>query len=142
MLKAPNYKEHQPIRLSTYGIIFMGTPHLGSDGADIGQLALNVASIFMSTNTKVVKSLKKDSVLLKQLLDDYGKISGEFDTTFAYETVETKIFGKRQMVSILILIQSTYLQYSDCATGFGSCTWCEDNSHKSRSYSYGQVCLP
>ncbi|MCJ1347902.1 hypothetical protein MMC31_006132, partial [Peltigera leucophlebia] len=98
MLKAPNYKEHQPIRLSTYGIIFMGTPHLGSDGADIGQLALNVASIFMSTNTKVVKSLKKDSVLLKQLLDDYGKISGEFDTTFAYETVETKIFGKRQMI--------------------------------------------
>jgi hypothetical protein len=80
----------------------MGTPHLGGNGVAFGQALTNIASIFVNADDKILKHLKHDSEFLLQLIDQYGPISGQFVTKFAYETLKTRtILGKDIMVSTL-----------------------------------------
>jgi hypothetical protein len=82
-------EEHRSIKLSTYGILFMGTPHQGSEGVDLQQLALRAANVIMSTDTGISKHLKRDSGWLRQQHGQYEPISRDFVTIFAYETLPT-----------------------------------------------------
>ncbi|MCJ1423210.1 hypothetical protein MMC29_001092 [Sticta canariensis] len=92
-------EEHQSIKLSTYGILFMGTPHQGISGVRLGAIMLNVASIFMTADDKILKQLERDSEWLQQQLGQYAPISGDFVTKFAYETHSTPIaLGRTIMV--------------------------------------------
>jgi len=95
-------EEHRSIKLSTYGILFMGTPHQGRSGVHLGKLILKVASIFVTADDKILKRLERDSELLQQQLGQYGPISGDFATTFAYEIFLTPLaLRKAFMVSIV-----------------------------------------
>lgn len=52
---------------STIGIVFMGTPHRGSDLASWGLMAtnlVNAASLGMGINKELLKTLKADSEML------------------------------------------------------------------------------
>ncbi|MCJ1429258.1 hypothetical protein MMC29_007171 [Sticta canariensis] len=92
-------EEHQSIKLSTYGIFFMGTPHQGGSGVQLGELVLKVASIFVTADDKILKHLERDSEWLQQQLGQYGPISRDFVTKFAYETYPTSVaLGKTIMV--------------------------------------------
>lgn len=78
----------------------MGTPHQGGNGVQLGELMLKVASIFVRADDKIVKHLERDSEWLQQQLGQYGPISGDFVTKFAYEMYPTNIaLGKTIMVS-------------------------------------------
>lgn len=93
-------EEHQSIKLSTFGIFFMGTPHQGSSGINLGELMLKVASIFMTTDDKTLKHLERDSEWLQQQLSQYGPISRDFVTKCAYEMYPTRVaLGRTIMVS-------------------------------------------
>lgn len=93
-------QEHYWIKLSTYGIMFMGTPHQGSSGASLADILLNVASICLTTDNKLLKHLQPNSEYLQQQLRDYGPISKDFATIFAYEMFPTRMpFGKQILVS-------------------------------------------
>ncbi|KAF2228898.1 hypothetical protein EV356DRAFT_456844 [Viridothelium virens] len=78
-------KDHRSIKLSTYGIIFMGTPHQGSDGVQFGKLLMNIASVFVAVDDCIDKYLERDSEWLQQQLSQYGLISRDFTTKFAFE---------------------------------------------------------
>ncbi|SLM38624.1 Tetratricopeptide-like helical domain [Lasallia pustulata] len=92
-------EEHRSIKLSTYGILFMGTPHQGGSGVHLGELMLKVASIFVTADDKILKHLERDSEWLQQQLGQYAPISNEFITKFAYEMFPTRIaLGKAIMV--------------------------------------------
>ncbi|MCJ1430387.1 hypothetical protein MMC29_008305 [Sticta canariensis] len=91
-------EEHRSIKLSTYGILFMGTPHQGGGGVHLGELLLKVGSIFVADD-KIIKHLEKDSEWLQQQLSQYGPISRDFVTKFAYEMYPTPVaLGKTIMV--------------------------------------------
>ncbi len=80
----------------------MGTPHQGGNGVRLGELMLNLASIFVKTNNKILQHLERGSEWLQQQLGQYAPISGHFVTIFAYETYPTPIaVGKSIMVSVL-----------------------------------------
>lgn len=81
------------ISLSTFGILFMGTPHAGGGGVTWGRLALNLASIVKHTNVEFLDVLERNSQWLEQQQVHYNSISSRFDTTFFYETYETLIPG-------------------------------------------------
>jgi hypothetical protein len=100
-------KEHESIKTSTYGIMFMGTPHQGGSGVQLGKLLVNVASVFVAADDRLLKHLERDSESLQQQLGQYGSISGDFVTKFAYEVYETPIaLGKSMMVRFtLVLLQ-------------------------------------
>ncbi|SLM35870.1 Ribosomal protein S5 domain 2-type fold, partial [Lasallia pustulata] len=84
-------EEHRSIKLSTYGILFMGTPHQGGSGVHLGELMLKVASIFVTADDKILKHLERDSEWLQQQLGQYAPISNDFVTKFAYEMFPTRI---------------------------------------------------
>lgn len=93
-------EEHRSIKLSTYGIFFLGTPHQGGNGVHLGELMLKVASIFVRVDDKILKHLERDSEWLQQQLGQYGPINRDFVTKFAYETYPTRIaLGKTLLVS-------------------------------------------
>lgn len=75
--------------MSTHGIIFMGTPHQGGDGVQLGKLLVNIASIFVATDDHILQHLERDSEWLQQQLGQYGPISGDFATKFAFEEYKT-----------------------------------------------------
>src|SRR5271170_3051533 len=77
--------------MSTYGIMFMGTPHQGGEGVAWGKRLVNVASIFIKTNHRLLNILERDSEALQQQLSQYTPISNDFETKFAFETKATPL---------------------------------------------------
>ncbi|OCL02321.1 tetratricopeptide repeat domain-containing protein, partial [Glonium stellatum] len=71
-------EEHRSIKLSTYGIVFMGTPHQGGSGVALGKLMVNIASVFVAADDRLLQHLEQDSEWLQQQLGQYGPISGDF----------------------------------------------------------------
>jgi hypothetical protein len=71
--------------------MFMGTPHQGGEGVAWGKRLVNVASIFIKTNHRLLNILEKDSEALQQQLSQYTPISGDFETKFAFETKATPL---------------------------------------------------
>ncbi len=53
-------EEQRSIKVSTYDIIFMGTLHQGGSGVHLGELMLNVASIFVTTKNGILQHLERD----------------------------------------------------------------------------------
>lgn len=115
----------------------MGTPHQGGSGVRLGQLMLNVASIFMNADDKVLKHLERDSEWLQQQLGQYAPIGGDFVTKFAYEIYPTPIgLGKTIMVSFIPFISIIYLSNSGGTAGFchrTRCGRCGTHCHTSKS---------
>ncbi|VUC28876.1 unnamed protein product [Clonostachys rosea] len=91
---------HRSIALSTHAIIYMSTPHQGGNGAQLGQMLANIASVFVPADDHLIRHLRQDSEWLKHLSRDYGRICDAFVTKFAYEEYETPIvLGHSLMVS-------------------------------------------
>ncbi|KAI6080082.1 hypothetical protein F4821DRAFT_104114 [Hypoxylon rubiginosum] len=67
----------------------MGTPHQGGNGVQLGRALVNIASIFIAADDHILKHLEPNSEWLQQLSGQYGPISGDFVTKFAYETYKT-----------------------------------------------------
>lgn len=91
-------EEHRSVKLSTYGIVFMGTPHQGGSGVALGRLMVNVASVFVKADDRLLQHLERDSEWLQQQLGQYGPISGDFVTKYAYEAYATPTALGRSMV--------------------------------------------
>lgn len=81
----------------------MGTPHQGGNGVQLGRVLANVASLFMEADDHLLKHLEKDSEWLQQQSGQYGPISSEFVTKFAYEEYPTTTaLGKKILVCALL----------------------------------------
>lgn len=77
----------------------MGTPHQGGSGVALGRLMVNV---FVAADDRLLLHLERDSEWLQQQLVQYGPISGDFVTKFAYEAYATPtVLGKSTVVSCL-----------------------------------------
>ncbi|PMD50120.1 uncharacterized protein K444DRAFT_546626, partial [Hyaloscypha bicolor E] len=67
----------------------------GGEGVAWGKRLVDIASIFVKTNDKLLNILEKDSEILYQ----YNSISGDFETKFAYEAKATLLaLGKAMIV--------------------------------------------
>ncbi|KAJ3472394.1 hypothetical protein NLG97_g11025 [Lecanicillium saksenae] len=84
-----SHPEHRSIKLSTYGIIFLGTPHQGASGAKLGQVVANVASLFVEADDRLLKRLEPDSEWLQQQQQQYATIGADFVTKLCYEEYPT-----------------------------------------------------
>jgi hypothetical protein len=78
----------------------MGTPHQGGSDVALGKLMVNVASVFMAADDRLLQHLERDSEWLQQQLGQYGPISDDFVTKFAFEEYATPtVLGKSIVVS-------------------------------------------
>jgi hypothetical protein len=95
-LATADHLVHQrSIKLSTYGVMFFGTPHMGTNGAEFQAALTNICRIFVSGNSKLLWTLTRDSDHLKLL---YLPISQDFKTVFFYEEYKTPLIGGVSMM--------------------------------------------
>ncbi|KAF2495908.1 hypothetical protein BU16DRAFT_459726, partial [Lophium mytilinum] len=96
-------REHiKAIKLSTYGVMFFGTPHQGTESASWGKVLANVTSVFRHTNTAILEHLERDSEWLEIQLEQYKTISSEVFTIFCFESYPTPLpAGRSMMVNLL-----------------------------------------
>ena len=63
------------IFLSTYGVVFLGTPHRGSPRAGLGILAANACkAMLQDANTGILRSLEQDSETLERIRESFERI--------------------------------------------------------------------
>ena len=67
----------------------MGTPHQGGSGVQLGKLMVNIASVFVAADNRLLRHLERDSEWLQQQLGSYAPISGDFVTKFCFEEYAT-----------------------------------------------------
>jgi hypothetical protein len=91
---------HHAIRLSTYGLFFLGTPHQGTDKASWGEILVSVASVFIHTNQNLLQHLGRDSEWLQQQLVQFASISNDFVTKFGYEAYPTPIAAGKSVLIV------------------------------------------
>lgn len=103
----------------------MGTPHQGGNGVQLGKLLVNVASVFVAADDRLMKHLKQNSEWLQQQLGQYNPISSGFITKFAYEEYETPtLLGHSIMVCSCFCWRMRKADSTGGVTGISSCFWC------------------
>ena len=102
----------------------MGTPHQGGSGVQLGKLIVNIASMFMAADDRVLKHLERDSEWLQQQLGQYGPISGDFVTKFAFEEYPTPtVLGHSIMVRRISTQIATITDSVGGTTSVGRRAW-------------------
>ncbi|KAF8509008.1 hypothetical protein BU17DRAFT_99331 [Hysterangium stoloniferum] len=77
--------QYKQIHLSTYGILFLGTPHQGTD------IVLKFISLCYQPNNILLKHLISHSELLQQQNSDFNAIAADFQMKCFYENLPTSL---------------------------------------------------
>ncbi|KAI1855087.1 hypothetical protein JX265_012275 [Neoarthrinium moseri] len=102
-LKTSQHEDYRGIYVSTYGLIFLGTPHSGSDmGAWAVMLqAMSDAVIpkaFWHSEPVLLKTLKKDNETLQNINNHFLDIYQRFKILMAHENHKTDLKGTKMLV--------------------------------------------
>ena len=84
------------IYVSTYGILFFGTPHHGSNIAKMAGIARRVLSALvpkriMDTNGQLLDALQKNSETLQNITDQFVALMKRFRVFFFWEQEKTHL---------------------------------------------------
>ncbi|PVF91068.1 hypothetical protein CPB86DRAFT_878704, partial [Serendipita vermifera] len=86
----PDYNsERRQIKVSTYGILFFGTPHSGANGVGLARLVGKLLSVYMVTDDSVLNDLNHNSAQLESIQTFYLDASKRIKSIFFYETDPT-----------------------------------------------------
>ncbi|RYP71368.1 hypothetical protein DL771_004856 [Monosporascus sp. 5C6A] len=102
-LKASQHEDYRSIYVSTYGIVFLGTPHTGSDMAAWGTVlqAMSDAVVpksFFQSESVLLKTLKRDNETLQNINNHFLDIYQRFKILMAHENHKTDLKGTRMLI--------------------------------------------
>lgn len=97
-------EHHKAVKNSTYGVLYMGTPHQGTDKISYLKIIRKIMAIYLGqyANDKLLDDLRPYSPFLEELQDTYNAISMDFDTTFFYETLPTPVRPQGVLVMVCL----------------------------------------
>ena len=78
---------------ATKGVIFLGTPHHGSDIASLGKIAAELSRIFVQNpNVQILRALESNSEVLERISRSFGQVLsfGQLNVHSFQEELETK----------------------------------------------------
>ncbi|KAH0533863.1 hypothetical protein FGG08_007514 [Glutinoglossum americanum] len=98
LIKSAEYNSHGrhptlgEIYASTKGVIFLGTPHRGSDKESLGEVVSKVAKFFFrQPNEQLLQTLKPDSHILENQRDQFTTISKDLPIVCIREELPTAV---------------------------------------------------
>jgi hypothetical protein len=102
-LKTSQHEDYRGIYVSTYGIIFLGTPHTGSE---MGSWAVTLQAMsdavvpkaFWHSESILLKTLKKDNETLQNINSHFLDIYQRFKIMMAHENHATDLKGTKMLV--------------------------------------------
>jgi hypothetical protein len=116
-VRTENHDDLRSVYVSTYGIIFLGTPHLGSGLATWGHMlqAMSEAVIprkFLETEPVLIKTLRKDNETLQNINNHFLDIYQRFQIHMAHENHKTDIKGSKLVPPHRLLLVLTFISLS------------------------------
>ncbi|KAF4343415.1 SERAC1 [Fusarium beomiforme] len=102
-VREPHLEDFRSIFVSTFGLVFLGTPHVGSDAATWGLIlqAMSDAVIpkrFFDSESVLLKTLKKDNETLANINSHFLDIYQRFEIHMIRENQETDIKGHKIII--------------------------------------------
>ncbi|PSR97731.1 hypothetical protein BD289DRAFT_403349 [Coniella lustricola] len=101
-MRASTHEDQRAIYVSTFAIVFLGTPHEGSDLARWGELLRGIFGVFprrmWDTDTPLIKTLLKDSETLDNINASFVEIQQRFRIHLVYENQKTDLKGTMALV--------------------------------------------
>lgn len=90
--------ELRSIKVSTYGVIFLGTPHMGANAARWGKMAemlvrMVTTKSWVDSNDALIHALGTNSETLQNITDSFVGLSMQFRMFFFWEELKTHIPG-------------------------------------------------
>ncbi|KAI0517817.1 hypothetical protein F5B22DRAFT_645521 [Xylaria bambusicola] len=102
-LRTSQHEDYRSIYVSTYGLVFLGTPHTGSDIATWGSVlqAMSDAVVprsFFQSESVLLKTLKRDNETLQNINSHFLDVYQRFKILMAHENHKTDLKGTRALV--------------------------------------------
>ncbi|KAI1082423.1 hypothetical protein F5B20DRAFT_578090 [Whalleya microplaca] len=102
-LRMSQHEDYRSIYVSTYGIIFLGTPHTGSDIATWGTMLQGMSDAvvprtFFQSESVLLKTLKRDNETLQNINNHFLDIYQRFKIIMAHENHKTDMKGTRMLI--------------------------------------------
>ncbi|KAI1452162.1 hypothetical protein F4805DRAFT_463047 [Annulohypoxylon moriforme] len=102
-LRASQHEDYRSIYVSTYGLIFLGTPHTGSDIAGWGTMLQGMSDAvvprtFFQSESVLLKTLKRDNETLQNINNHFLDIYQRFKILMAHENHKTDLKGTRMLI--------------------------------------------
>lgn len=84
------------IFVSTYGILFLGTPHNGSDKANLAVFSQRIVntvfpSKLVDTDSQLLQALRTGSEVLQEITDNFTPLMKNFRIYFFWEQKKTDL---------------------------------------------------
>jgi hypothetical protein len=121
-LKNNRNKAHGSIYSCTAGVVFLGTPHRGSDKVGLAKLVSNVAKVaFRQPNNNLVHNLDEDSDALERQRDSFTSISKDMPLVCLFEELPTGIglvSFQFPFPACCLFLEQIVPQRSACLDGF------------------------
>lgn len=98
-----NTRHLRSIYISTFGILFLGTPHTGSDVAKWGLLLQKICSAvfpkkFLDTSPQLIETLKSNNEVLQNINRLFNDFFSRFHVYFFHETKPLDMKGTREFI--------------------------------------------
>ncbi|KAI0965568.1 hypothetical protein F4678DRAFT_452396 [Xylaria arbuscula] len=102
-LRTSQHEDYRSIYVSTYGMVFLGTPHTGSDIATWGTVlqAMSDAVVpksFFQSESVLLRTLKRDNETLQNINSHFLDVYQRFKILMAHENHKTDLKGTRALV--------------------------------------------
>jgi hypothetical protein len=102
-LTSKNADDNRSIFVSTYGILFLGTPHTGADPAKWGLILQGMVSALvpkkmMDTESHLVKTLMTNNETLQNINLGFLNIYQKFKICMVHESVKTDLKGSKSYI--------------------------------------------
>lgn len=99
-VRAQQHECYGSISVCTYGIIFLGTPHTGSDAASWGLMLQGMADAvvprwFFQSESVLLRTLKRDNETLANINSHFLDIYQRFQIHMAHENHKTDLKGTK-----------------------------------------------
>lgn len=99
-VRTQNHDDLRSVYVSTYGIIFLGTPHTGAGLATWGTILQHMSDVviprkFFDSEPHLLKTLKKDNETLQNINNHFLDIYQRFQIHMAHENQKTDIKGTK-----------------------------------------------